>query len=181
MKGWGLAALCAGIVLATQVSCGPAPKLVGNAYPQSHFLRAPHLARFEIVQDGRVRHTEDIRGSRPEEGRTLRATIGNPRLTQVEDSLRRPIVQKGRLTYVIPIAFSIDGQPAGESTVLRPIAADSVELVLQVSRFGLYLHDPSAGPPDALLIAAIAEGVRARAENGNLQAEVKRLHGVSPR
>lgn len=181
MKGYHILLLCVGLALGTQVSCGPAPRTVSNRHPGSHFFRAPHLASFEIIEDGRVRRHEDIKGGRPEDGRTLRATIGKPRLTQMDDSLRRPIVQRGRMTFTIPIAFTIDGEPAGESTVLTPVTDDSVEVGLHVSRFGLYLHDPEKQESDDVLIAAIAEGVRARAENGNLQTEVKRIHGITPR
>ena len=181
MKGFHILLLGVGLVLGTQVSCGPAPSTVSNRYPESHFFRAPHLASFEIIEDGRIRRHEEIKGGRPADGRTLRAVIGKPRLKQLDDSLRRPIVQQGRMTYTIPIAFTIDGKPAGESTVLTPVNDDSVEIRLQVSRFGLYLHDPERQKADDILIAAIADGVRARAENGNLQTEIKRLHGVTPR
>ena len=181
MKSWHVILLCLAIALGTQVTCGPAPMTVSNRYPESQFFRAPHLARFEIIQDGQVRHREEIRGGRPEDGRTLRATIGKPRLTMLEASLRRPIVQQGRMTFVMPIAFAIDGQPAGESATLKPIKDDSVEIVLQVTRIGFYLHDPEAAPPAGILLAATAEGVRTRAENANLQTEIKRLHGITPR
>ncbi|MEI6714644.1 MAG: hypothetical protein WCO60_12885 [Verrucomicrobiota bacterium] len=173
--------LCLGVALATQVSFGPAPKVISNTYPESHFFRAPHLSRFEIVKDGKVYRSEGGRQSEPENGKTLRATIGTTLLVHMDDSLRLPLVQNGGLTFLIPVTFSIDGKPAGESTVLQPIANDTIQVGFHLSRFGLYLHDPTAGWMDTHLLDAIATAVRARVEEGNRQTEVKRLHGTYPR
>jgi hypothetical protein len=181
MRNWWLILICLGLAIASQVSFGPTPKVTGNMYPKTHFLRAPHLARFEIVREGVVLRRETIRNGRSEDGQTLRVSLGVARLTGRDSTLSCAFVQDGELSFSIPVDFSIDGKTAGESTVLTPIPDDFVEVTIRLRRYGLYLRAPAGETFEAQLIDAVAEGVRARAENGNNQTEIKRLHGVSPR
>ncbi|NBN95834.1 MAG: hypothetical protein EBV31_09550 [Verrucomicrobia bacterium] len=181
MRNWPLIMLCLGLVLSTQVSFGPAPKLTSNAYPESHFFRAPRISRFEILRDGRVLRSESVGQSESADGKTLRVAMGTTKLTHLDDSLRRPLVQDGALTFRIPVTFTIDGKPVGESTVLQPIADDTIHASFHLSRYGWYLHDPTDGRMDACLLDAMVTAVRARIEDGNRQTEIKRLHGTYPR
>jgi hypothetical protein len=173
--------LCLGLVLSTQVSFGPAPKLTSNAYPESHFFRAPRISRFEILRDGRILRSESVGQSESADGKTLRVAMGTTKLTHLDDSLRRPLVQDGALTFRIPVTFTIDGKPVGESTILQPIADDAIHASFHLSRYGWYLHDPTDGRIDACLLDAMVTAVRARIEDGNRQTEIKRLHGTYPR
>jgi hypothetical protein len=181
MRNWPLIMLCLGLVLSTQVSFGPAPKLTSNAYPESHFFRAPRISRFEILRDGRILRSESVGQSESADGKTLRVAMGTTKLTHLDDSLRRPLVQDGALTFRIPVTFTIDGKPVGESTVLQPIADDTIHASFHLSRYGWYLHDPTDGRMDACLLDAMVTAVRARIEDGNRQTEIKRLHGTYPR